>query len=539
MPYLKKNNALISVFDKTNIIGIAQKLKKNDFNIFTTGNTYEFLLKNGIQSEKITNYIDFPEIMNGKIKTLHPKIFGGVLYDYSQDKQVIQDYNLITFNLIIVNFYSFPICKSINNIDIKIIENIDIGGPALVRAASKNYKNVMVITDINDYSIIDHCLKEKNNRVFFDCNEKIQLRLAAKAFKYVYLYDKVIYKYFLKITSEKINISFPENFSVYLKKKMDLRYGENPHQKAALYIEEDVLEKCSIINSKKIQGKELSYNNLLDGNAALECLKEFRELGECTCVIVKHNNPSSIAIRKNILDAYKSAYCNDPISSFGGIIAFNQILDIDTIKYIVKNQFLEMIIVPEISKIACNFLLKNKPMIRVLIVNNLYMKNNNINNQLYEMKQINGGMLIQNVNNVCHTKYVKEWSVVSMKYPSQFEMRDCIFAIKVVKCIQSNAVVYVNNLQTLAIGGGQTSRIDSVNLANQKLNNNKIDKKFNSLVLASDAFFPFKDSIESAFLKGVTCIIQPGGSVRDQEVIQTVNKLGMSMIFTHKRYFRH
>ncbi|WP_367678965.1 bifunctional phosphoribosylaminoimidazolecarboxamide formyltransferase/IMP cyclohydrolase [Buchnera aphidicola] len=533
-------NALISVFDKTNILIIALELKKNNFTIFATENTYLYLIKNNIKAKKLSQYINFPEIMNGKVKTLHPKILGGILYNYHLDHLDIKEHKIILFSIVIINFYPFN-NKKLNlhtqSSQENVLNNIDIGGPALVRAAAKNYNNVVILTDYNDYHLIIKILQNNDNKDnIFKCERRLMKIFAEKAFKYTCLYDYSIYEYFFSRINKK---SFSDTILINVNKKNNLRYGENLHQQAALYAANNYNTNTqSIIGCSQIQGKQLSYNNILDADVALECIKEFNFT---TCVIVKHGNPCSVALRNSALESYYSAYSNDPISSFGGVIALNQKIDLILAQYIIDNQFVEVIIAPDID-LKARELFNLKPNIRLLICG--YDDNNNssehVDNQpSYHLKQINNGLLIQSTDSIISNKDIANWETVSYKKPSKEEIEDCVFALKVSKFVKSNSIVYVQNQQTLAIGGGQTSRIDAVGIANYKLNKNNNVLHNKHLIMSSDAFFPFKDSVESAFLNGISCIIQPGGSIRDQEVINTVNKYGMKMIFTHKRYFKH
>lgn len=518
-------NALISVSDKTNIVTIAKKLIKNEIKLFSTNGTADILKKNNIPVTKISDYTKFPEIMNGRIKTLHPKIMGGILRRTNKDEQIMKLYHIVPIDIVIVNFYPFENKKtsmSQDNIN-DAINNIDIGGPTLVRAAAKNYQNVIIIVDINDINNIIASIQNNTMDI------KTRFNLASKAFAYTSSYEKIISEYFIKnnnFNKQHNTNLFPKIIHFSFIKKQDLRYGENHHQKASFYVEQDILPNGTISTAQKIQGKTLSYNNIIDADIALECVKEFKKP---TCVIVKHGNPCGVSTSNCILDAYLSAYHADPISSFGGIIAFNDILDIKTAQAIIDTQFIEVIIAPGIHILA-EKILKTKKNIRILITGEF---KNNIKG--LDLKRITNGLLVQeyDIHDINH----KKWTIVSQRIPTQIELKDAIFCWTVAKFVKSNAIVYGRNQVTLSIGAGQMSRIDSTKLANIKAQ----DQGYNTFgaTMASDAFFPFRDGIDSAASIGISCIIQPGGSIRDQEIIQSANEHNIAMIFTNKRHFKH
>ncbi|WP_343128633.1 bifunctional phosphoribosylaminoimidazolecarboxamide formyltransferase/IMP cyclohydrolase [Buchnera aphidicola (Kurisakia onigurumii)] len=528
---IERKNVLISVYNKKNIFYLSKELIKRNFKIFATTGTFKFLKKKNIQVYKLSDYTQFPEILKGRVKTVHPKIFGGILKNNTSDIKEIEEHKIILFDLVISNFYPFEkiIEKNTNNV-IDIMEYIDIGGPAIVRAAGKNYANVLVVVEIKDYEFLIQliqkymCIQNKN------IPEKIRLNFAIKAFKYTQLYDKSIHNYLLnRILVKKKKISdLPEEINLIMYKKKDLRYGENPHQQSSLYIESKNILKNTILNTQILQGKSLSYNNILDCDVALDCIENF----VCpTCIILKHGNPCAVATNKCILQAYKNAFLSDPISSFGGVIIINEKLNSETAQFMINNQFLEVLLVPDIDEESIK-ILYTKPNIRVLKYNK---EKNKQNIEKYSIRNVRGGFLIQN-NNYSIQKN-KLWKVVTNRKPTNHELQDAIFAFKISMFVKSNAIVYAKNNQTIAIGAGQMSRIDSVLIANMKAKNNNIST--NNAIMASDAFFPFKDVVDSVAEKGISCIIQPGGSIQDDKSIESANKNNIAMIFTNFRCFKH
>jgi len=512
-------NALISVFDKSNIIELSKQLLQNNITLFSTKGTASQLKNSGLTVNTISTITHFPEIMNGQIKTLHPKIYAGILRNPEIDSHIIKKYNIITFDLIVVNFYTFD-KKKLDNDNIKknILKNIDIGGPTMVRAAIKNFSNIIILTDPNDYEKIIQKIKINN----ISLEDKFYL--AMKAFNYLTSYDKSILDS-LKNSQTIKNNFFPNVLNVQYIKKQNLRYGENSHQKAALYTKNPII-KGSICEAYQIQGKRLSYNNISDAESALQCIKEFNKP---TCVIVKHENPCGVSTKQNILEAYLSAYKSDPISAFGGIIAINKPLDQITAENILKNQFIEIIITPAIDNKALRIIQKKKQ-IRILIINDLETKNNEPH-----LKHINGGLLLQESDIDTTTK--KKWTIVTHRKPNAHELKDAKFCWKVVKFVKSNAIVYSKNETTVAIGAGQMSRILSTIIAN--IQAKKQNQTIKGCTLASDAFLPFRDNIDQAAKLGISCIIQPGGSIRDSDIIKAANQHNISMIFTHIRHFKH
>ncbi|QCI27036.1 bifunctional phosphoribosylaminoimidazolecarboxamide formyltransferase/IMP cyclohydrolase [Buchnera aphidicola] len=518
-------NALISVSNKKNIITFTKQLLKKKIKIFTTKNTKNFLKNNNIITNNISKITEYPEILNGKIKTLHPKIFGGILGNRGNDDlKYIKKYNITIIDLVVVNFYPFN--TSEKNINIK--KNIDIGGPALVRAAAKNYKNTIILVDVLDY---DKILLEINNTK--GVSIETRLKLAKKAFEYTSNYDYLIFKYFNKKIYNKKNINSKLPNKIYIKyyKKQNLKYGENPNQKAALYVKENKNDK--FINSfEQLNGKKLSYNNFYDSHIAYECVNQF---SNPSCVIIKHGNPCGASSSNDLVSAYLNAYNSDSISAFGGIIGFNKIITEKLIIKIIKKQFVELIIGPKITKEALNYIKTNNK-IKLIIC-----KNYNNNYSKIEFKNVNHYLLVQEKN--LQNDQFKNWEVVTKKKPTELEIQYSLFCWKIAKFVKSNAIVYSNKFNIISIGSGQTNRVESVKIANLKYKNNKkkLKLKNQDIIMASDAFFPFRDSIDECIKNNhnISCIIQPGGSIRDKEVIKAADEYNICMIFTKNRIFKH
>ena len=510
--------AIISVSDKTNVDKIAKKLIKNKYQILSTGGTAKFLASKKIPNISISTFTGFDEVLEGRVKTLHPKIHAGILAKTTKDlKGLANNYNLI--DIVIVNLYPFekitanPNCKLID-----AIENIDIGGPTMLRAAAKNYKRVTVIADPNDYDNVANEIEK-----FGMTKEKTRYKLALKVFSKISSYDRAIADYLMKKNDSSIS-SLPDSLQLILEKEQILRYGENPHQKGKLYKIKS--PKLSGFEFTQVSGKELSYNNIVDAESAYSCVQQFTSPA---CVIVKHTNPCGVAEHKIISKAYDYAYKTDPVSSFGGIIAFNKNLDDKLLKKIINRQFVEVIIAPKIST-KCVKLMESKPNIRLLIIKNV---NNKI--KTYDMKALKSNFLIQESDSKNITK--KDLKIVTKEKPSVNEIEDLLFAFKVTRYVKSNAIVFAKNKKTLGIGAGQMSRIDSTNIARDKAKKQKIN--LNGCVMASEAFFPFRDNVDLANKIGVSSIIQPGGSIKDNEIISIVDQHKMSMVFTGTRVFKH
>ena len=510
--------ALISVSDKTNIIPFAKNLvEKFNYRILSSGGTAEYLHKSNIPVIKVSDFTKSPEILEGRVKTLHPKIHGGILAKRS-DKNHINDLAVNDFefiDLVVVNLYPFQ-QKIKDNCDWdEAIENIDIGGPSMIRSAAKNHKDVSVLIDPSQY---DRFLRELEKGKLSD---QFRTKLAYEAFQHTANYDVAISNWMSK--EKKLEQKYHLDTNQLIQ---TLRYGENPHQKANWYGSYDEGWK----KAKQLQGKELSYNNLLDLESALSTVLEFNknksELSSNAAIILKHNNPCGAAISSSIEDAFKKALACDPISAFGGIVALNNIVDIDTAKQL-SNIFLECVVAPSFSQEALD-ILKNKKNLRLL---ELDLKNINYKNQS-SYKSILGGLLIQETDNIEDNS--REWELVTNKKPTEEEFNDLDFAWKICKHVKSNAIVISKGLKTIGIGAGQMNRVGAARIALESAKNYSEGGS-----LASDGFFPFADSVEIANKYGIKSIIQPGGSVRDQESIDMCNNLGISMIFTNKRHFLH
>lgn len=520
-------NAIISVSDKTGIVEFADELTKIGFKIYSTGGTAKTLKQNNINVSEISSYTEFPEILDGRVKTLHPKIFGGILAKRNNDThlQEVKNYGISFFDIVVVNLYPFEetVTKTLD--EEEIIENIDIGGVSLIRAAAKNYKDVIVVVDIKDYNEIINRLKNSNIDIDF------RKYLAAKAFLHTSRYDSIISNWFIKSSSKEI-FEFNE-LVISAKKVSDLRYGENPHQKAAVYkfTRYDNSSK-SLVEAEKIQGKELSYNNYLDLDSALNLIKEF---SNPACVIIKHNNPCGVAEANSLVEAYKKSLACDPVSAFGGIIAFNYQVDYDT-AYEVTKLFTECIIAPEYTQKAKECFLKKKDL-RLLVLPELLKTKT----EQEEIRQIDGGLLLQNKDLILFDE--TNFKIVTKRKPTDEELKSLIFAYKVAKYVKSNTIVLAKGTQTVGIGAGQMSRIDALKIAAIKMNqiNKEVLEELKSLplVLASDAFFPFRDVVEEAAKIGVTAIIQPGGSLRDEDSIKAADQYNIAMVFTGIRHFKH
>lgn len=518
----KVKRALISVSSKAGIIEFSKVLTDKDVEILSTGGTASLLRKNQIAVKEVSEQTHFPEIMDGRVKTLHPKIHGAILRRPGIDDNVLEEHDIQPIDLVVVNLYPFR--EVISNPDTSLetaIENIDIGGPTMLRAAAKNHAAVAVIVDPEDYSVV---LEELNTSDTL--SKATRFRLAQKAFAHTAQYDTAIANYFKMQLSETAS-KFPDDLHLCYELQQTLRYGENPHQQAAFYREHNATTG-TITAGKQLQGKALSYNNIADSDAALECVKQFRE--QHACVIVKHANPCGVAIANHQLESYQQAFATDPTSSFGGIIAFNKTLLAQTAEHIISQQFVEVIIAPRIEPEALP-ILQQKPNVRVLEVGDF---NKGIPTTI-DLKKINGGLLIQDSDNA--ELELKDCKVVTSREPTSAELQDCLFAWKVAKFVKSNAIVYAKNGTTIGVGAGQMSRVYSARIAEIKATDFNLVVK--GSVMASDAFFPFRDSIDNAAKAGITAIIQPGGSIRDIDVINAANEAGITMIFTGIRHFRH
>jgi phosphoribosylaminoimidazolecarboxamide formyltransferase/IMP cyclohydrolase len=512
--------ALVSVSDKTDIVDFCQQLSQLGIELLSTGGTAKILAENAIQVTEVSAYTGFPEMMDGRVKTLHPKVHGGILGRRGIDDQVMEENGIQPIDLVVVNLYPFE--QTIANPDCELamaIENIDIGGPTMIRAAAKNHADVAVIVDPADYEIILAELKSEGCSLA----QQTRFRLALKSFEHTAKYDTAISAYLSKISNQQ----FPQTLNLQFDHVETMRYGENPHQQAAFYRERSVA-KGTIAAARQMQGKALSYNNIADADAALECVKSFSN--QPTCVIVKHANPCGVAQADSLLAAYDLAYATDPTSAFGGIIAFNRELDAVTARAIIQRQFVEVIIAPIVSEEALA-VLTEKTNLRVLQCGNW----DTDRAPAFDFKRVASGLLVQDRDDGQVT--VADVKVVSKREPSEQEMEDLLFAWKVAKFVKSNAIVYCKNSTTIGVGAGQMSRVYSAKIAGIKAADENLQVP--GSVMSSDAFFPFRDGIDAAAEAGITAVIQPGGSMRDEEVIAAADEHNMAMVFTGMRHFRH
>jgi phosphoribosylaminoimidazolecarboxamide formyltransferase/IMP cyclohydrolase len=524
MSDLKKvSRALISVSDKNGIVDFARALRELNIELLSTGGTFRLLKENNISVTEVSDYTNFPEMMDGRVKTLHPKVHGGILGRRGVDDEVMEEHSIKPIDMVVVNLYPFASTVSDPTCTLPdAIENIDIGGPTMVRSAAKNHKDVAVLVNNNDYADVVEELKKNQGQLKY----QTRYELMVKAFEHTAGYDGMIANHFGARGTDNTARDFSNTFNMQYFKTQEMRYGENPHQKAAFYTEASPTE-ASVATAKQLQGKELSFNNIADTDAALECVKQF---DEPACVIVKHANPCGVAVASDIGAAYELAFATDPESAFGGIIAFNQELDSKTARAICEKQFVEVIIAPTVSADA-SAVVAEKKNVRLLACGMWDSQRPND----FDYKRVNGGLLIQDRDNgmVCE----RDLKVVSKRIPTSREMSDMLFAWKVAKMVKSNAIIYAKNNQTIGVGAGQMSRINSARIAGIKAEHAGLDVV--GAVMASDAFFPFRDGIDNAGKAGISCIIQPGGSMRDDEVITAANEHGMAMVFTGMRHFRH
>jgi len=536
---VKIKTALISVSDKTGLEKLVTCLDENKVSIFSTGGTAKFIESLGINVTKVSEITNFPEIMDGRVKTLNPLIYGGILNRIGIDDDIQKEYGMINLDLMGINLYPFEETITGNNVDeADAIENIDIGGPSMIRAAAKNFYNKAVLTDPEDYFWFINILNNNNCSV----SERTRRKLAFKAFRKTAMYDSAIHDFLHRkgdirewvldeeFPEEYPSIQMPDEIPLGLKKISNLRYGENPHQQAGLYINHK--QEGSLANAKIFQGKELSYNNFLDANTAMKCVMEF---DDPACVIVKHVNPCGVATGTDLNHAYHKSFETDPESAFGGVIAFNRSVDNDLVRNIIKNQFVEVLIAPDYTEDALDAL-KEKKNIRV--ISKKFAKKPNTSDWTdWTIQAIDGGFLVQQDDYWTIEKRDIEFEVTTDKEPTEEEFSDLLFAWKVCKYIKSNAIIFAKNQQTIGIGAGQMSRVNSAKIAALKAAAAKLETR--GSVMASDGFFPFSDSIEMASNNGISCIIQPGGSIKDNEVIEEANKQNIAMVFTHMRHFRH
>ncbi|MDK2648616.1 bifunctional phosphoribosylaminoimidazolecarboxamide formyltransferase/IMP cyclohydrolase [Vibrio vulnificus] len=521
--------ALISVSDKTGIVEFAQALAERGVDILSTGGTARLLAEQGIAVTEVSDYTGFPEMMDGRVKTLHPKVHGGVLGRRGQDDEVMAKHGINPIDMVVVNLYPFAETVAKEGCTLAdAVENIDIGGPTMVRSAAKNHKDVTIVVNASDYHRVITEMDANDTSLTLET----RFDLAIAAFEHTAAYDGMIANYFgTMVPSYGENkegdeeSKFPRTFNQQFIKKQDMRYGENSHQAAAFYVEANPQE-ASVATARQIQGKALSYNNIADTDAALECVKEFNEPA---CVIVKHANPCGVALGKDILEAYNRAYQTDPTSAFGGIIAFNQELDAETATAIVERQFVEVIIAPSVSAEAIEVVAAKKN-VRLLECGEWTTKTTG-----FDVKRVNGGLLVQDRDQGMVS--LDDLKVISKRQPTEEELKDALFCWKVAKYVKSNAIVYSKGDMTIGVGAGQMSRVYSAKIAGIKAADEGLQVE--GCVMASDAFFPFRDGIDAAAEAGIKCVIQPGGSMRDDEVIAAADEHGMAMIFTGMRHFRH
>ncbi|MCW8884177.1 MAG: bifunctional phosphoribosylaminoimidazolecarboxamide formyltransferase/IMP cyclohydrolase [Motiliproteus sp.] len=520
--------ALISVSDKTGIVEFAKGLSQQGVEILSTGGTFKLLRDSGIDAVEVSDYTGFPEMMDGRVKTLHPKVHGGILGRRGTDDAIMDAHGIRPIDMVVVNLYPFEATIARPDCDLPTaIENIDIGGPTMVRSAAKNNAFVSIVVNADDYNSVLQEMAENDGAL----GQATRFDLATKAFEHTAAYDGAIANYLGARVPEADSdtdevADFPRTFNTQFVKAQEMRYGENPHQKAAFYVERNPSEP-SVSTAPQLQGKELSYNNVADTDAALECVKPFREPA---CVIVKHANPCGVAVGDDILEAYNLAFQTDPTSAFGGIIAFNRELDEITAKAIIERQFVEVIIAPTVSDAASDAI-ATKPNVRLLECGQW----DAVPTPSYDFKRVNGGLLVQDKD--LGMVDVSELKMVTEREPSEQELRDLLFAWQVAKYVKSNAIVYAKNGQTVGVGAGQMSRVYSAKIAGIKAADEGLEVP--GAVMASDAFFPFRDGIDAAAAAGITAVIQPGGSMRDEEVIRAANEAGIAMVFTGMRHFRH
>ena len=514
--------ALLSVSDKTGLIDFARALSAQGVELLSTGGTAKAIRDAGLPVKDVSEFTGFPEMLDGRVKTLHPKVHAGILAVRDNDAHVatMNEHGLGYIDLVCVNLYPFVQTVSKPHTLDDAIENIDIGGPAMVRSSAKNYKHVAIVTDPADYAGLIEEMGANNGAL----SDATRFNLAKKAFTHTAQYDGHISNYLTSLNAEGGKDQFGEKLTLQFSRAQTCRYGENPHQNGAFYVEANA-PAGSIASAKQIQGKELSYNNIADTDAALECVKTFDAAP--ACVIVKHANPCGVAYGDNLLDAYNRAYQTDPESAFGGIIAFNGRLDGETAKTIVERQFVEVIIAPEVSPEASEAVAAKKN-VRLLECG---AWSGSVSQM--DMKRVAGGLLVQDADILLHG----ELKVVTKRQPTAKEMEDLLFAWRIAKFVKSNAIVYARDRMTIGVGAGQMSRVNSARIAAIKAEQASLVVP--GSVMASDAFFPFRDGLDNAAAAGITAVIQPGGSMRDEEVIAAADEHGIAMVFTGVRHFRH
>ncbi|AZG12527.1 MULTISPECIES: bifunctional phosphoribosylaminoimidazolecarboxamide formyltransferase/IMP cyclohydrolase [Cupriavidus] len=520
--------ALLSVSDKTGIVDFARELNALGVTLLSTGGTAKLLADAGLPVTEVADYTGFPEMLDGRVKTLHPKVHGGILArrDLPEHMAALAEHKIPTIDLLVVNLYPFQ--QTVAKDDCTLpdaIENIDIGGPTMLRSAAKNHRDVTVIVDPADYAVVLDEMRANGNAVGYDTN----FRLATKVFAHTAQYDGAITNYLTSLGSDKSHqgrSSYPQTLNLAFEKVQEMRYGENPHQSAAFYRDLKAVDGA-LANYVQLQGKELSYNNIADADAAWECVKSFEAAAGAACVIIKHANPCGVAVGANALEAYEKAFKTDSTSAFGGIIAFNVELD-EAAAQAVAKQFVEVLIAPSFSTAARN-VFAAKQNVRLLEI----PLGGGVNQ--FDLKRVGGGLLVQGPD--ARNVQPSELRVVTRRHPTPKEMDDLMFAWRVAKFVKSNAIVFCGNGMTLGVGAGQMSRVDSARIASIKAQNAGLSLAGSAV--ASDAFFPFRDGLDVVVDAGATVVIQPGGSMRDDEVIAAADERGIAMVLTGTRHFRH
>jgi phosphoribosylaminoimidazolecarboxamide formyltransferase/IMP cyclohydrolase len=514
--------ALLSVSNKEGLLDFARALRSRGVAILSTGGTAAMLREDGIEVSDVAAVTGFPEIMDGRVKTLHPKIHGGLLGRRGTDDAVMAEHGIEAIDLVAVNLYPFAATVARPGCTFEdAIENIDIGGPAMVRAAAKNHDRVTIVVDPLDYGTVLAEIDREGGGV----SDATRRRLATKAYAHTAQYDAAVAAYLDRAARPANGSEFPELLALQYRKRFDLRYGENPHQHAAFYVATDS-QGASVGSASQLQGKELSFNNLADADTAFECVRQF---DAPACVIVKHANPCGVAVAAGLREAYDRAFRTDPTSAFGGIIACNRALDADTARTIVERQFVEVIIAPAVDREAREVCAK-KENVRLLATGGLALSNTR-----HEIRSLNGGLLLQSRDLGMVTR--EQLQVVTKRPPAATELDDLLFAWAVCKYVKSNAIVFAKDRMTIGVGAGQMSRVVSTRIAAMKARDEGLEPR--GSVMASDAFFPFRDGLDAAAEHGITAVIQPGGSKRDAEVIAAADEHGLAMVFTGMRHFRH
>jgi len=514
--------ALLSVSNKEGLLEFARALRERGVVLLSTGGTAAMLRDGGLAVTDVAEVTGFPEIMDGRVKTLHPRIHGGLLGRRGVDEAVMAEHGIEAIDLVAVNLYPFAATVARPGCSLEeAVENIDIGGPAMVRASAKNHDRVTVIVDPLDYGTVIAEIDRESGGVSADTRR----RLATKAFAHTAQYDAAVASYLDRATRNGAADGFPDLLALQFRKRLDLRYGENPHQQAAFYVATDS-QGASVGSASQLQGKELSYNNLADADTAFECVRQFEAPA---CVIVKHANPCGVAVAPTLREAYDRAFRTDPTSAFGGIIAFNRPLDGETARTLVERQFVEVIVAPAVEPGARESFAR-KENVRLLVTGGLAQSNTRV-----EIRSLNGGLLLQDRDTGSVAR--DGLRVVTKRAPAPAELEDLLFAWRVCKYVKSNAIVFAKDGMTVGIGAGQMSRVVSTRVAAMKARDEGLEPRGSAM--ASDAFFPFRDGLDAAAEHGVAAVIQPGGSKRDAEVIAAADEHGIAMVFTGMRHFRH